>query len=98
MSVFEKRFCDGLRLPIPRLGWEVLNHFMIAPTQIMPKGWRLLMASEVRYVQNQVMFRLHELLCSYFLKESDKDKGKYAITLKHDQTHVVTDLRSSDRN
>lgn len=56
------------------------------------------MALEDLCVQNQVMFGVHELLYSYFLKESDKDKGRYLINLRHDWAHFVIDLRLSDKN
>ena len=49
-------------------------------------------------MRNQVMFGLHELLYSYFLKENDKEKGQYLINLKHDRSHLVPDLWSSDKN
>ena len=56
------------------------------------------MALEDLCVRHQIVFGLHELLYSYFLKENDKEKGRYLLNLRHDRSHLVTDLRSSDKN
>lgn len=43
-------------------------------------------------------YGLHDLVYSYFLREHDKKRGRYQISLRHDQEHIVTCLRSVIRN
>ena len=38
VGFYVRSFFVGLRFPIPRLVWEVLNHFEIAPSQLMPNA------------------------------------------------------------
>ena len=39
---YERPLEDGFRFPIPKLAWELLNHFEIAPSQLMPNTWRII--------------------------------------------------------
>ena len=40
---------------------------------------------------------LRKVLFSYYLKENNKEKGRYHLTLRHERSHLVTCLRSNDR-
>ena len=44
--VYKLMFKDRMRFPIPRLMRDVCNHYEIAPSQLMPNAWRILMALE----------------------------------------------------
>ena len=68
-------FRDGVRVPIPKLVWDVLDHYKIAPSQLMLNAWRILMSLECLSMRHGVACELGEVLYSYYLKERDIDKG-----------------------
>jgi hypothetical protein len=45
ISLFERVFMAGLRLPFPDIARELLLYFGVAPSQIFPNSWRYLFAS-----------------------------------------------------
>ena len=46
VAVYELMLRDGMRFPIPRLIRDVCDHYEIAPSQLMPNAWRVLMSLE----------------------------------------------------
>ncbi|KAL2486556.1 Uncharacterized protein Adt_31312 [Abeliophyllum distichum] len=54
----------------------VLEYFEIAPSQLMPNSWQLLMVLQVLIEQHDIMFGMLELLHGYFIKEHDREKGR----------------------
>jgi hypothetical protein len=47
ISLFERMFMAGLRLPFPDMARELLLYLRVAPSQIFPNSWRYLFASFV---------------------------------------------------
>jgi hypothetical protein len=45
ITLFERMFMAGLRLPFPDIAREFLLHLKVAPSQIFPNSWRYLFAS-----------------------------------------------------
>ena len=45
----------------------------------MPNAWRVLMSLESLSVRHRVDCELGEVLFSYYLKEHDKDKGRFKL-------------------
>ena len=43
---YEFVFEAGFKFPVPKLVREVVSHFKIAPSQLMPNAWRILMTLE----------------------------------------------------
>ena len=64
-----------MRLSIPKLVRDVLNHFEVTASQLMPNVWRLLMLLECLSMQHGVKCDIREVLFSYYLEEHDIDKG-----------------------
>ena len=77
MALYELSFQDGMRLPIPKLVRVVLDHFEIAPSQLMPNFWRLLLSLECLSMRHDIEFILREVLFSYYFKEHDKEKSHF---------------------
>ena len=46
VAIYELMLKDGMRFPIPRLIRDVCDHYKIAPSQLMPNAWRVLMSLE----------------------------------------------------
>ena len=73
VSLYELPFEKCLRFPFPKQGREVLGHYEIVPSQLMPRAWRLLMSLECLSMKSGIEFGLEELLYSYYLNEHDKE-------------------------
>ena len=76
---------------------DVCDHYEIAPSQLMPNAWRVLMSLESLIIQHGVDYELGEVLFSYYLKEHDKDKGRFKLITRVDRVPIVTCLRTNDR-
>ena len=46
VALYEIAFREGMRLPILKLVWDVLDHYEITPSQLMPNSYRILMSFE----------------------------------------------------
>ena len=92
VSVYELMLKDGMRFPIPRLIKDVCDHYEIAPSQLMPNAWRVLMYLESLSIRHGVDCELGEVLFSYYLKEQDKDKGRFKLIARVGRGPIVTCL------
>ncbi|KAL5543291.1 hypothetical protein UlMin_011001 [Ulmus minor] len=97
VAIYELMMKDGMRFPIPRLLRDVYDHYEIAPSQLMPNAWRVLMSLESLSVRNGVDCELGEVLFSYYLKEHDKDKGRFKLIAGVGRAPIITYLRTNDR-
>ena len=94
---YERPLEDGFRFPIPKLGWELLNHFEIAPSQLMPNSWRIILSIEVMAYKLGIYYGIRDLLYTYYLKEHVKDKGRYLLFLRQKRDPLVLGLTTNDR-
>ena len=90
--IYELMLKDGMRFPIPKLIRDVCNHYEIAPSQLMPNAWRILMSLESLSIRHGVECKLEEVLFSYYLKEHDTDKGRYKLIAIVGRVPIVTCL------
>ncbi|KAL5580186.1 hypothetical protein UlMin_012628 [Ulmus minor] len=97
VAIYELMMKDGMRFPIPRLLRDVCDHYEIAPSQLMPNAWRVLMSLESLSIRNGVDCELGEVLFSYYLKEHDKDKGRFKLIVRVGRAPIITCLRTNDR-
>ena len=95
---YEATFLYGLRLPIHPFIMELLNHFGIAPRQLMPNSWRIIVSCMGIWLAatDEDMIRVDELVYLYRLKES-KEHGYYELLPWERRTRIVRDLPSSFR-
>ena len=89
-------FKDGLWLPIPMLIKDMCDHYFIAPSQLMPNAWRILMALKNLSVRHGVKYEIEEVLYYYYLKEHDTDKGRYQLIVRVGHVPIVTCLCTND--
>ena len=97
IAVYELMLKDRMRFPIPRLIRDVCDHYEIALTQLMPNAWRVLMSLESLSIRHGVECELGEVLFSYYLKEHDKDKGRFKLIARVGRAPIVTCLRTNNR-
>ena len=89
-------FLSGLRLPVLPFIMELLGHFGIAPGQLIPNSWRIV----VSYMEIWLatidgdMIRVDELIYLYHLKGS-KEHGYYELVSWERRTRIIRDLPSS---
>ena len=82
---------------MPKLVSEVVPHFEIAPSQLIPNAWKILMTLECINMRHGIEFGLKELLYTYFLWEHDHEKGQYNLYVRPDRVQPVNHLRTNDR-
>ena len=89
---------DGMRFLIPKLIRDMCDHYEIAPSQLILNTWRVLMSLESLSIRHGVKYEIGEVFFSYYLKEHDKDKGRYKITARVGYAPIITCLRTNDRS
>ncbi|KAL5766771.1 hypothetical protein ACOSP7_017388 [Xanthoceras sorbifolium] len=87
----------GFRLPVVGLLRRVLDHFELAPGQLMPNSWRILLALDLLCTREGIVFELPDLFYSYTVREHDTEKGRYNLNLRPNRTHLITELTTNDR-
>ena len=77
---YKAAFLCGLRLPVHPFIMELLDHFSIAPRQLMPNSWRIVVSCMGIWLAaaNGDMIRVDELVYLYRLKSS-KEHGYYEL-------------------
>ena len=94
---YEAAFTCGLRLPVHPFIMELLDHFSIAPRQLMPNSWKIVINyMEIWLAANGDMIKVGELVYLYRLKES-KEYGYYELVPWERRTRIVRGLPSSFR-
>ncbi|KAL5752124.1 hypothetical protein ACOSQ2_022631 [Xanthoceras sorbifolium] len=71
--------------------------FDIAPCQLMPNGWRLLMSIEVFHKKRGLPFSLGNLFHSYYMKGHKDESGHYLISACPHCSHFIADFTTNDR-
>ena len=69
---YESSFACGLRFPVHPFLMELLDHFGIAPRQLMPNSWRIVVSCMGIWLaaMDGDMLRVDELVYLYRLKAS----------------------------
>ena len=94
---YKAAFTCGLRLPVHPFIMELLGFFGIAPGQLMPNSWRIMVnCMEIWLATNEDMIKVGELIHLYRLKES-KEYGYYELVPWARKARIVRGLPSSFR-
>ena len=94
---YEAAFTCGLRLPVHPFIMELLGFFGIAPGQLMPNSWRIVVnCMEIWLAANEDMIKVGELVHLYRLKES-KEYRYYKLVPWARSARIVRGLPSSFR-
>ena len=94
---YEAAFTCGLRFTVHPFMMELLDHFGIAPGQLMPNSWRIVVNyMEIWLAANGDMIKVGELIYLYRLKES-KEYEYYELVLWERRIRIVKGLPSSFR-
>ena len=95
---YEAAFLCGPRFPAHPFIMELLGHFNIAPRQLMPNSWRIVISCmEIWLAANEGdMIKVDEFIHLYRLKES-KEYGYYELVPWVGKARIVRDMPSSFR-
>ena len=94
---YEATFTCELRLPIHPFIMELLGFFGIAPGQLIPNSWRIVVnCMEIWLATNEDMIKVGELIHLYRLKES-KEYGYYELVPWARRARIVRGLPLSFR-
>ena len=93
---YEAAFLCGLRFLTHPFIMELLHYLNIAPRQLMPNSWRIVISCMVIWtiISNGDMITLNEFVYLYRLKES-KDFGYYELIPWDRRSRLIVDLPSS---
>lgn len=93
---YEATFFCGLKFPVHPFIMELLHHLNIAPRQLMPNLWRIVISGMVIWmtIANRDMITLNEFVYLYRLKES-KEFGYYKLVPWDRRSRLIIDLLSS---
>ena len=95
---YETAFQSGLSFPIHPFIMEHLNHFKIAPRQLMPNSWRIIISYMEIWLKSTEgdMIRVDEFAYLYRLKES-KEYEYCEFVPWGRKVRIITDLPSAFR-
>ena len=93
---YESTFTCGLRFLVHPFLMELLDHFGIAPGQLMPNWWRIVVSCMGIWLttMDEGILRVDELVYLYHLKAS-KEYGYYELVPWERKTRIVKGLPSS---
>ena len=95
---YKATFLCRLRLPVHPFIMELLDHFGIAPGQLIPNSWRIVVSGMGIWLAatDRDMIKVNELVYLYRLKESNEHRY-YELLPWERRTRIVWDLPSSFR-
>ena len=87
---YKVAFQCGLRFPVHPFLMELLDCFSIAPGQLMPNSWRIVVSYMGIWLAttNGDMIKVNELVYLYLLKSS-KEQGYYELVPWERRTRIV---------
>ena len=74
----------------------MLMYYDLAPGQLMPNTWRILLCLGVLCERRNVQFGLGYLLHNYYLKEHVGDQGRYMLVPRDKKKELITDTTTND--
>ena len=95
---YEAAFLCGLKFPVHPFIMELLHYLNIAPRQLMPNSWKIIISCMVIWttIADGDMITLNEFIHLCRLKES-KEFGNYELMPLDRRSRLIVDLPSSFR-
>ncbi|KAK3192933.1 hypothetical protein Dsin_024243 [Dipteronia sinensis] len=88
---------QGFRFPVPSLARRLLVYYDIAPDQLMPNSWRILISLTVLREKYSLQFEMGSLIHNNYLKEHVHEKCRYMLILRSNVTQLINDITTNDR-
>ena len=96
--MYEVPFKIGIRLPLRPLVTGVLSWYEIAPDQLMPNSWRILLSLEALATRLGFDYSIVDLFCTNYLRRHDTKTGKFQLVPNPRKAVLISGLISSDKN
>jgi hypothetical protein len=82
ITLFERMFLVGLRLPFPEIARDFVFFLMVAPSQIMPNTWRYLFAS---YILWRLVLKKEMTILQFFniYRPRQTSEGMIELCVRH---------------
>ncbi|KAK3218046.1 hypothetical protein Dsin_012016 [Dipteronia sinensis] len=77
---------------------RLLEYYDIAPGQLMPNSWRILISLSVLSEKYNLPFGIGSLLHNHYLKKQVHEKGRYSLILRSNAKQIITDLMTNVRS
>lgn len=84
----------GAHLPLPPFAWKVLSFYQLAPIQIGPDSWRVILDFEALCAHQKVNFGVEKFRSLYQLKHV-RDKS-YCFAPRKGIDRLIVDVPESD--
>jgi len=84
----------GVHLPLPSFVREVLSFYKLAPTQISPGSWRVILGFAALGRSQDASLGVEEFRAIYFLKPLSK--GSYCFSPRKGKEKLITQVPDSD--
>ena len=100
VGFYEAYFLSGLRLPLNAFTRELLFRLGIAPNQLNPNGWRIIIAMQVLWrdmFEGNHTLTVDEFVYCYKPSEINQAIGFYQFFVRHNDCRMIRSLSSSDR-
>ena len=100
VGIHEAYLLGGLRLTLKTFAREILHKLGIAPNQLNPNGWRIIMAMQALWrevFEGNYPLTMDEFLYCYKPTEINKSLGFYQFSAKGSSCRIIRSLPSSNR-
>ena len=96
---YEVYFTKGLHLPVHPFVWELFAYLHLAPTQLVPNSWQIVISCMVEWMfaNDGDFIKKDEFLQFYRLRKS-KEPSYYEFKLWDRASKLILDYSSSLRN
>ena len=95
---YEYTFRIGFRFPIPELVRRTLIYYDLAPGQLMPNTWRILLGISLLCERHNIQFGLGCLLHNYYMKQHPGDPGRYMLVPRRNKKEIILNTTTNDRH
>ena len=93
---FEYPFKIGHKLPFGPLTSSFLKTFNLAPSQVMPSAWRILLCCETASAKHGIPFTLAELMFAYLIHQPGNTR--FSLKAKPGMESLILNTPASDKS
>lgn len=79
----------AFRFPIMKFVKEIFVYYDLAPAQLMPDAWRILLKMEVLTEKFRIKFLVTKFINYYSLVENSDNLGRYFFRLRHKYSSII---------
>ena len=100
LGIYDAYMLGGLRLPFNAFAREIFSRLGVAPNQLNPNGWRIIVAMQVlwrEFFERNCPFIVNEFLYCYKPSKISRSLGFYQFSTRGLDCKMIRSLPTSDR-